>query len=117
MVFCSSCGKQLEDDANFCPTCGTRTEKGLKDGVTIPWTETQVKQDVDRALREASRALDDGVRIARSALQDVAQRVDNEVRTARERQRQREQAMYCRQCGHQNQPGARFCSGCGQKLD
>ena len=26
MAFCSNCGKQLEENAKFCPACGTKTE-------------------------------------------------------------------------------------------
>ncbi len=27
MVYCTECGKAMEDDAKFCPYCGTRTQK------------------------------------------------------------------------------------------
>jgi predicted amidophosphoribosyltransferase len=36
MVFCSKCGKELGNEANFCLQCGVRTLKGETDGVPIP---------------------------------------------------------------------------------
>lgn len=26
-MFCSKCGKQIDDDSNFCPACGAKTQK------------------------------------------------------------------------------------------
>ena len=29
-MYCSNCGKQLNDDVNFCPSCGNPTQKNRK---------------------------------------------------------------------------------------
>lgn len=116
MIYCANCGKQLEDDANFCPKCGTRTEKGVKEGVNIPWGDTQIKQELDKALSEASKALDEGVKVARVTLQDVGKRINEEVQNARDRSRERTQTIHCTTCGQENMTSAKFCSKCGAEL-
>ncbi len=118
MVFCANCGKQLEDDANFCSRCGTRTPNGVKEGVAIPWTETQVKQDVDRALKKASAAIDEGVKTAQVALQDVAKRIDEDVKNIRERRSAKpaQAVVFCPACGAENEASNKFCWKCGAAL-
>jgi len=37
MVFCSKCGKDLPENAYFCPTCGVRTGKGAEANVPMPY--------------------------------------------------------------------------------
>ncbi len=116
MIYCASCGKQIDDEANFCPKCGTRTAKAVKDGVTIPFSETQVKVDIERALAQASKAIDEGVKIAQIALHDVAIRVDEEVRMARGKSREQSVSLYCIACGSENNQTAKYCMKCGKEL-
>jgi DUF4097 and DUF4098 domain-containing protein YvlB len=37
MVFCSKCGKDLPENAYFCPACGARTGKGAEANVPMPY--------------------------------------------------------------------------------
>ena len=37
MVFCPKCGKDLPENAYFCPTCGVRTGKGAEANAPIPY--------------------------------------------------------------------------------
>ena len=116
MIYCASCGKQIDDEANFCSKCGTRTAKAVKDGVAIPFSETQMKADIERALAQASKAIDEGVKIAQIALQDVATRVDEEVRLARGKSRDQSAPFYCVACGSENNRTAKYCMKCGKDL-
>jgi len=116
LVFCSNCGKELNDDANFCTNCGTRTPKGVNEGVSIPWVETEIKRDLDNALQKASKALDEGVRVARESLKEVAVEIDKELKSAKEKVRERSQPAYCAVCGQENTRSAKYCTKCGNKL-
>ena len=116
LIYCVSCGKQIDDEANFCPKCGTRTAKAVKDGVSIPFSETQMKADIERAIAQASRAIDEGVKIAQIALQDVVTRVDEEVRIARGKSKDQSAPFFCVACGGENNRTAKYCMKCGKEL-
>jgi len=117
MVYCSNCGKELSPDENFCSKCGVRTEKGVKEGAAVPWmADTHWRQDVDIALQKASKAIDDGVKVARDSLREVAQEVEKGVRSAREGVKERTGPVFCRNCGTQNTRYAKFCTKCGKEL-
>ena len=116
MVYCANCGKEIDDEAYFCSKCGTRTAKAVKDGVAIPFSETQMKADVERALSQASKALDEGVKVAQTALQDVAKRVDEEVRLARGKNKDQSAQKTCSACGQENISTAKYCMKCGKEI-
>jgi predicted amidophosphoribosyltransferase len=116
VIYCASCGKQIDDEANFCPKCGTRTAKAVRDGVSIPFSETQMKADIERAIAQASKAIDEGVKIAQIALQDVVTRVDEEVRIARGKSRDTSAPFFCIACGGENNRTAKYCMKCGKEL-
>ena len=116
MVYCANCGKQLDDDSNFCSRCGTRTPKGVKEGVSIPFTETQMRQDIERAVKQASKAIDEGVRVAQTSLKDVANRIDEDVRSMREKRKEKPGVVFCPSCGAENSPDTKFCTKCGKEL-
>jgi hypothetical protein len=116
LVYCSNCGKELSGDANFCANCGTRTPKGIKEGVSIPWVETEIKQDLDNALQKASKAIDEGVKIARESLKEVAVEIEQELKSAKEKVKERNQPVFCAICGQENIRSAKFCTKCGKAL-
>lgn len=49
-MYCSNCGKQLEDGARFCKYCGAPTSHS-ETPVSEPADKHSIKQE-DRALRE-----------------------------------------------------------------
>ncbi len=115
MPYCSNCGKEIDAEANFCQKCGVRTEKGVKEGVSIPWTsDPQWRQEMDVALQKASRAIDDGVKIVQDTFREVAGEVGKSVNSARESVKPG--PIYCKNCGAENTKYARFCTKCGKPL-
>jgi len=39
LVFCSNCGSKIDDEAYFCPKCGTKTIKGKAAKANYPEDE------------------------------------------------------------------------------
>lgn len=42
-MYCGNCGKEIEDDAAFCPECGSRVEATQKTKVKGP--KWEIKKD------------------------------------------------------------------------
>jgi uncharacterized OB-fold protein len=105
MSYCSHCGEKLVEDANFCPRCGTRTRKGIEDGVTMPAEEFR------RAFTKLSDELE-------KAFSKVADEVKQAFVTARENIRETTgtQEIMCPNCGTKNPSGSGYCYNCGKKL-
>ena len=117
MTYCSNCGKEIDAEANFCPKCGVRTEKGVKEGVSIPWAaDPHWKQEMDIALDKASKAINEGVKIVQDTFREVAHEVDKNVNTARTSVTERTTPVYCKNCGQENTRYAKFCMKCGKPL-
>ncbi len=117
MSYCSNCGKELDAESNFCLKCGVRTEKGIKEGVAIPWaSDPHWRQEMDVTLQKASKAIDDGVKIVRETLRDVAGEVEKGVNQARTSVKEKAGPVYCRSCGQENTKYAKYCTKCGKEL-
>jgi predicted amidophosphoribosyltransferase len=106
MVFCSRCGKELPEDAYFCPSCGARTQKGSEAGVSTPADEfrdafVKVSQELERAFGMAAKEIQEAFKTAGENIQKA---------TGKGR-------VVCSNCGEKNTPHARFCYKCGKKLD
>ena len=59
MVYCSNCGAQIPDEANFCPKCGTKTIAGKAAKVSYPSDELsdvlyQVGVEIEKELSIAA---------------------------------------------------------------
>ena len=117
MSYCSNCGKELDAESNFCPKCGVRTEKGVMEGISIPWaSDPHWRSEVDVALQTASRALDDGVKIVQETFREVVGEVEKGVYTARTNVKERTGPAFCKVCGTENTIYAKFCTKCGKLL-
>lgn len=105
MVFCSKCGKELGNEANFCLQCGVRTLKGETDGVPIP-------QDwLTSGLSQLGKELE-------SALTMAAQEVERALKTTKEKiQESSRKSVICPHCGEKSpRSDAQFCYKCGKKI-
>src|SRR4030042_1813618 len=117
MASCRGCGNKLAGDANFCPVCGLRTEKGESDGVRTPVTSRpDWEKDLSAALNNATRLMDDAFQAARSGLQAVADEVGVEIERARGQATRDIAPVYCPKCGNRNPGDSIYCMKCGKEL-
>ena len=87
MVKCRGCGDEISDEAYFCPRCGLRTEAGEEAGVkTPPYTRPGWERDVEAALGNAAKLLDEAFEAAKKGLRRVADEIEGGVEKARERE-------------------------------
>jgi ribosomal protein L40E len=99
--FCTKCGKDLLEDAFFCPRCGIKTIKGTEAGVATPY------EDWRDALARAGKELD---------------RISVEIGRAFEPARKKLQETFnpetkiCSNCGEKNRGDAVYCNKCGKSL-
>jgi predicted amidophosphoribosyltransferase len=117
LTYCSNCGKEIENEANFCSKCGARTDKGVKEAVAIPWaSDPHWRQEMDVALTKASKAIDEGVKIVQDTFREVAHEVNKNVKTARTNVAEKTGPVFCKFCGQENTRYAKFCTKCGKPL-
>jgi ribosomal protein L32 len=105
MVFCTQCGEELSENANFCPKCGTRTGKGKVANVPLPREDwggafAQVGEELNKAFSVASKEIEKAFTIAKE-----------EIRKATTRE-----LIVCPSCGEKNTANALFCNKCGKKI-
>ena len=106
MVYCSRCGRELPEEANFCPKCGARSKKGREEGINIPREELReglatIGVEIEAALSEAGREVQQALGEARDSIREAAGR----------------KTLVCPHCGERNRSAARFCHGCGKGLE
>jgi uncharacterized membrane protein YvbJ len=111
MVYCSNCGIQIADDANFCPKCGTRTLQGKNAKASYPSDEIQdafyrVGIELERAFTIAAHETHAALKKAR----------DNMQQKTTPTQPTTEDSVVCPDCGTKNVIGAVFCNNCGKRI-
>jgi uncharacterized membrane protein YvbJ len=102
MVFCSKCGKELPENAFFCPACGFKTAKGIEAKVSMPYGD--IASDIGIKLEQAFLTASEEMKKAFERAREEIKRV-----TSKER-------LVCPKCGQKNSIRDRFCSKCGEKL-
>lgn len=102
MVFCSKCGKELPEDAYFCPSCGVKTAKGVEANVSMPYRDmfSEMGKEIEKAFLIASEEMKKAFEKARKEARRVTSR----------------EPLVCPSCGEKNFVGDRFCGKCGGKL-
>ena len=106
MVFCSSCGKELPEEAYFCPKCGLRTRMGAKAGAKSPWEEVReafsmMGAELEKAFETAGREIEKAFKTAKEEIKDATSK----------------EPVVCPECGTKNVARSKFCYKCGKKLD
>ena len=106
MVYCSNCGAQIPDDANFCPKCGTKTPQGKTAKVAYPADELRdafynVGIELERAFNIAAHETHQAIQRARDNIQQKPAQP---------------QMVTCPKCSAKNPAGSIFCSACGARL-
>jgi ribosomal protein L40E len=113
MVYCSNCGVQIADEANFCPKCGTKTPIGKSAKVAYPSDELrdvfyQVGTELEKAFTIAARE-------TQAAFKKVSENVQQKS-TTQTSQASPNGAVICPSCGAKNVSGAIFCHTCGKHV-
>ena len=109
MVYCSKCGAQITDDANFCAKCGTKTPLGRSAKADYPSDELrdsfyQVGQELEKAFIIAAKE-------THEAFKKVSENIQQKTQA-----NQKEQGVLCANCGAKNISSAIFCNSCGKRL-
>lgn len=112
MVYCSHCGSKIDDDAYFCPKCGTKTVAGKTAKVTYPSDELkdvfyQVGTELEKAFTLAAQE-------THKAFKKVSQ--DFQQKNTTQQATSSQSTVTCPKCGTQNPAGSVFCSNCGAPL-
>ncbi len=113
MVFCSHCGAQIAEDANFCPKCGTKTPAGKTAKVAYPSDEFQ--DAFYRVGTELERAFTIAAHETHAALKKASENIQQK-NTAQTSQASQEGTVVCQNCGAKNVTGAVFCYSCGKHV-
>ncbi|MFW9835273.1 MAG: zinc-ribbon domain-containing protein [Candidatus Thorarchaeota archaeon] len=118
MPTCRSCETELAEDANFCPNCGLRTEKGETDNVKTPVDRRpDWEKDLDYAIQNATKLLEEAVETAKKGLKQVSEEVSSEIDKAKEKRPKKRMPLYCPKCGHKNPNDSEYCTKCGAKIN
>ncbi|MCW4049826.1 MAG: zinc ribbon domain-containing protein [Candidatus Bathyarchaeota archaeon] len=117
MVNCRGCGDELAPIANFCPKCGLRTEKGEEEGVKTPiGTRPGWEKDIETALNNATKLMEEAFDAARRGLQTAADEIGVEIEKAKTWRATKANPVYCPKCGKKNPNDALYCTTCGKEL-
>jgi len=111
MVYCSNCGEKIDDNAYFCPKCGTKTPAGKASNAAYPVDELRdafykVGIELERAFNIAARETQAAFR---KASENMHQKTSSNYANTQE-------SVVCNSCGTNNVSGAVFCHSCGTKV-
>jgi len=111
MVYCSNCGEKIDDNAYFCPKCGTKTPAGKASNASYPVDELRdafykVGIELERAFNLAARETHAAFRKASENMQQ--KKSSNAANT--------QGSVVCTSCGANNVSGSVFCRSCGAKV-
>jgi uncharacterized membrane protein YvbJ len=115
MTYCSHCGAQIADEAFFCPNCGTKTQKGVKENVRYPSDE--LREVFTMAGAEIERAFNIAAKEMHNAFQNVREDFRNSKQDQNTKSRTSTATVTCKNCGAANETGAVFCRNCGNKIE
>jgi uncharacterized membrane protein YvbJ len=113
MVYCSNCGAKIDDDAYFCPKCGTKTQTGKAAKAVYPPDE--LKDTFYQIGIEMEKAFTLAAKETREAFKKVSEEFKQKPST-NQQTTPSEGADACPKCETKNPPGAIYCSNCGTRL-
>jgi len=117
MVRCRSCLKELDEDANFCPNCGLRTEKGEAENVKTPVDRrSNWEKELEAAIQNATSLLEDAFEAAKKGIKKVSEEALAELEEVKETRIGKKAPIYCHKCGAKNPSDSEYCTKCGSKL-
>ncbi|MGE5533044.1 MAG: zinc-ribbon domain-containing protein [Ignavibacteria bacterium] len=109
MAYCSNCGSKIDDEAYFCPKCGTKTPKGKAAKAAYPADEIrdafyQVGIELEKAFTIAARE-------THSAFKKVSEDLQGKQSASKS-----QDSVTCPKCGAKNATSSIFCYNCGSKI-
>ncbi len=112
MVYCSNCGEKIDDEAYFCPKCGTKTPKGKAANAAYPSDELQdafyrVGVELERAFSMAAHETHQAILKAKRNFE----KSNTSTTTTGAKS-----TVICPKCGTKNAYGSIFCNNCGARL-
>jgi ribosomal protein L40E len=113
MAYCSHCGAQIAEDANFCPKCGTKTPAGKT--AKVPYPSDEFQDAFYRVGTELERAFTIAAHETHAALKKASENIQQK-NTTQTSQASQEGTVVCQNCGAKNVTGAVFCYSCGKRV-
>ena len=141
-MFCTNCGKEMEDGVKFCTNCGTPLQSGVQESAKDEDTADQIMEnykkletEVEAKRAEYNRLMSEVVETDKIKLEIV--KVHEEIETMLKKARVRRSVQeprtsnehmvqevtetqnimkFCPKCGARLEENARFCSSCGNQL-
>jgi uncharacterized membrane protein YvbJ len=111
MVYCSNCGEKIDDNAFFCPKCGTKTPTGKASNASYPADE--LKDAFYKVGIELERAFNMAARETQAAFRKASENMQKKTPS---KNANNQGSVVCASCGANNVSGAVFCHSCGTKV-
>lgn len=112
MVYCSNCGSKIDDEAYFCPKCGTKTPAGKTAKATYPSDE--IRETFYQVGLELEKAFTLAAKETRAAFKKASE--DVQQKTTSTQKASTQSTIACPKCGTKNPSGAIFCYNCGNRI-
>jgi len=114
LVYCSNCGTQIADDANFCPKCGTKTQTGKT--AKVPYPSDRLEETVYQLGVELENAFTLAAKETQPAIKKASESFQQKSASSQPQQATQEATVICPNCGAKNISGSIFCYNCGKRL-
>jgi DNA-directed RNA polymerase subunit M/transcription elongation factor TFIIS len=109
LVYCSNCGSKIDDEAYFCPKCGTKTPKGKAAKAAYPSDE--IRDAFYHVGIELERAFTIAAKETHSAFKRVSEDLQGKPSATKS-----QSLVTCPKCGTKNPTGSVFCYNCGSRI-
>lgn len=141
-MYCTNCGKEMEDGVKFCTNCGTPLQEAVRESPADEDTTDQVIRNYEKIAAEVETKRAEYERLMSEAVETdkikleivkVHEEIENMLRnvqvrragqetctpadhTAQEVQGRQNTIKFCPKCGSQIAGNAKFCSNCGKQM-
>jgi uncharacterized membrane protein YvbJ len=112
MVYCCNCGNKIDDNAYFCPKCGTKTPAGKASNVSYPADE--LRDVFYKVGIELERAFNLAARETQAAFKKVSENMQQKTAS---NHANTQGSVVCTSCGANNVSGTIFYRSCGIRIE